>query len=142
MCGFTTAGIGLLESTIEGVGHIPLRLPKAKQLLNFINKNFDTLAFCRRWIDRAGEEKYLLALRNLCDVGIHAYRFDVYDKWGNVGRSADALVLAVVEGTEYTIDVRRAVDDATSYCTTVMNARSSEAAAPEGLTLSQARATA
>lgn len=52
------------------VGHIPLRLPKAKQLLNFINKNFDTLAFCRRWIDRAGEEKYLLALRNLCDVGI------------------------------------------------------------------------
>ena len=30
------------------VGHIPLRLPKAKQLLNFINKNFDTLAFCRR----------------------------------------------------------------------------------------------
>ena len=52
------------------VGHIPLRLPRAKQLLNFINKNFDTLAFCRRWIDRAGEEKYLLALRNLCDVGI------------------------------------------------------------------------
>jgi len=52
------------------VGHIPLRLPKAKSLLSFINKNFDTLAFCRRWIDRAGEEKYLLALRNLCDVGI------------------------------------------------------------------------
>jgi methionyl aminopeptidase len=37
---------------------------------NFISKNFDTLAFCRRWIDRAGEEKYLLALRNLCDAGI------------------------------------------------------------------------
>ena len=52
------------------VGHIPLRLPKAKQLLSMINRNFDTLAFCRRWIDRAGEEKYLLALRNLCDVGI------------------------------------------------------------------------
>ena len=90
------------------MGHIPLRLPKAKALLSMINRNFDTLAFCRRclllcfstlythwlalaptlaqtltmtrtltmaitltrWIDRAGEEKYLLALRNLCDVGI------------------------------------------------------------------------
>ena len=51
------------------VGHIPLRLPKAKSLLSFINKNFDTLAFCRRWIDRAGEDKYLLALRNLCVQG-------------------------------------------------------------------------
>ena len=37
------------------VGHIPLRLPKAKALLSMINRNFDTLAFCRRWIDRAGE---------------------------------------------------------------------------------------
>eukprot|EP00953_Heterococcus_sp_UTEX-ZZ885_P037768 19388-Heterococcus_DN1.PRE.2 len=32
--------------------HVPLRLPKAKQLLNHINKTFGTLAFCRRWLDR------------------------------------------------------------------------------------------
>ena len=31
-----------------------VRAPKAKQLLNFIDKNFDTLAFCRRWLDRGG----------------------------------------------------------------------------------------
>ena len=75
---FGSTGKGYVKEDLEcshymknfDVGHIPLRLPKAKQLLNFINKNFDTLAFCRRWIDRAGEEKYLLALRNLCDVGI------------------------------------------------------------------------
>ena len=75
---FGSTGKGYVREDLEcshymknfDVGHIPLRLPKAKQLLNFINKNFDTLAFCRRWIDRAGEEKYLLALRNLCDVGI------------------------------------------------------------------------
>lgn len=30
------------------VGHVPLRLPKAKQLLNVINREFDTLAFCKR----------------------------------------------------------------------------------------------
>jgi len=75
---FGSTGKGYVREDLEcshymknfDVGHVPLRLPKAKQLLSFINKNFDTLAFCRRWIDRAGEEKYLLALRNLCEVGI------------------------------------------------------------------------
>lgn len=52
------------------VGHIPLRVPRAKQLLATINKNFSTLAFCRRYLDRLGETKYLMALKNLCDVGI------------------------------------------------------------------------
>ncbi|XP_031565186.1 methionine aminopeptidase 2B-like [Actinia tenebrosa] len=51
-------------------GHIPLRVPRAKQLLNVINENFGTLAFCRRWLDRLGQTKYLLALKNLCDTGI------------------------------------------------------------------------
>lgn len=52
------------------VGHVPLRMAKSKTLLNTITKNFGTLAFCRRWLDRAGETKYLMALKNLCDVGI------------------------------------------------------------------------
>lgn len=46
------------------------RLPRAKHLLNVINENFGTLAFCRRWLDRHGESKYLMALKNLCDLGI------------------------------------------------------------------------
>uniref|UniRef100_A0A8R1DRX6 Methionine aminopeptidase 2 n=1 Tax=Caenorhabditis japonica TaxID=281687 RepID=A0A8R1DRX6_CAEJA len=49
---------------------IPLRLQKSKGLLNLIDKNFSTLAFCRRWIDRLGETKYLMALKDLCDKGI------------------------------------------------------------------------
>ncbi|XP_064784942.1 methionine aminopeptidase 2-like [Oncorhynchus masou masou] len=52
------------------VGHVPIRLPRAKHLLNVINDNFGTLAFCRRWLDRQGESKYLMALKNLCDLGI------------------------------------------------------------------------
>ncbi|XP_077452494.1 methionine aminopeptidase 2-like [Stigmatopora argus] len=52
------------------VGHVPIRLPRAKHLLNVINESFSTLAFCRRWLDRLGESKYLLALKNLCDLGI------------------------------------------------------------------------
>jgi len=50
--------------------HVPLRLARSKQLLNTINKHFGTLAFCRRWLDRLGETKYLMALKDLCDKRI------------------------------------------------------------------------
>ncbi|KAJ8606927.1 hypothetical protein CTAYLR_008624 [Chrysophaeum taylorii] len=63
--------------------HVPLRMPRAKKLLSHINRTFGTLAFCRRWLERddggstcingatgAKQEKYLGALKNLCDVGI------------------------------------------------------------------------
>lgn len=52
------------------VGHVPLRLNSAKNLLNTIDKNFGTLPFCRRYLDRLGEDKYLLALNNLVKSGI------------------------------------------------------------------------
>lgn len=52
------------------VGHVPLRLQKAKQLLGTIDKHFSTLAFCKRYLDRIGETKYLMALKNLCDQGV------------------------------------------------------------------------
>lgn len=32
------------------VGHVPLRLPRAKALLGTIDRHFGTLAFCRRWV--------------------------------------------------------------------------------------------
>lgn len=49
---------------------VPLRMKKSHALLAFINENFGTLAFCRRWLDRGGQTGYLMALKNLCDVGI------------------------------------------------------------------------
>ncbi|PPD93874.1 hypothetical protein GOBAR_DD09095 [Gossypium barbadense] len=75
---FASTGKGYVREDLEcshymknfDAGHIPLRLPRAKQLLATINKNFSTLAFCRRYLDRLGETKYLMALKNLCDVGI------------------------------------------------------------------------
>lgn len=42
--------------------NVPLRLTSAKQLLNVIDKNFGTLPFCRRYLDRLGQEKYLLGV--------------------------------------------------------------------------------
>ncbi|RPB28312.1 methionine aminopeptidase 2-like protein [Terfezia boudieri ATCC MYA-4762] len=55
---------------IADVKHVDLRLSSAKNLLNVINKNFGTLPFCRRYLDRIGQEKYLLGLNNLVSSGI------------------------------------------------------------------------
>jgi len=49
---------------------VALRTRGAKQLYSVIEKNFDTLAFCRRWLDRLGQEKYLMSLKQLCDAGL------------------------------------------------------------------------
>jgi len=75
---FGSTGKGYVREDLEcshymknyDVGHVPLRLPRAKQLLGTIDRNFGTLAFCRRFLDRIGETKYLMALKNLCDNGI------------------------------------------------------------------------
>ncbi|GAX77013.1 hypothetical protein CEUSTIGMA_g4460.t1 [Chlamydomonas eustigma] len=75
---FGSTGKGYVREDLEcshymknfDVGHVPLRLPRAKQLLATIDKHFGTLAFCRRYLDRIGETKYLMALKNLCDAGI------------------------------------------------------------------------
>lgn len=53
---FGSTGKGYVHEDLEcshymknfDVGHVPLRLPRAKQLLATIGKNFGTLAFCRR----------------------------------------------------------------------------------------------
>lgn len=39
--------------------------PQTKQLLNLIEKNFSTLAFCRRWVDDLGFTSHALALNEL-----------------------------------------------------------------------------
>ncbi|KAG0361484.1 Methionine aminopeptidase 2 [Podila minutissima] len=75
---FGSTGRGLVHEDMEtshyarvyDVQHVPLRLPRAKSLLQTINKEFGTLPFCRRYLDRIGEQKYVLALRNLVDAGI------------------------------------------------------------------------
>jgi methionyl aminopeptidase len=48
----------------------PLRVASAKSLLRSIDRNFGTLPFCRRYLDRLGHEKYLLGLNNLVQAGI------------------------------------------------------------------------
>ncbi|RKP10905.1 peptidase M24, structural domain-containing protein [Thamnocephalis sphaerospora] len=55
-------------------GFVPLRLPRAKQLLNSINTHFGTLPFCPRFLDRLGETRYAMGLKNLVEAGaVDAY---------------------------------------------------------------------
>ncbi|KAF2117528.1 methionine aminopeptidase 2-like protein [Lophiotrema nucula] len=54
----------------EDAPKVALRVSSAKTLLNSITKNFGTLPFCRRYLDRLGHDKYLLGLNNLVSAGI------------------------------------------------------------------------
>lgn len=57
---FGSTGKGMVHDDMEcshymknfEIGHVPLRLQRAKSLLSVVNQNFGTLAFCRRWLDR------------------------------------------------------------------------------------------
>ncbi|ELR12209.1 methionine aminopeptidase, type II, putative [Acanthamoeba castellanii str. Neff] len=75
---FGSTGKGYVNEDLEcshymknaHAAHVPLRSQKSKALLANITKNYSTLAFCKRWLDRSGEKAYALALKNLCDVGL------------------------------------------------------------------------
>lgn len=62
---------------------VQLRMTSASKLLNVINKNFGTLPWCRRYLDRLGQDKYLLALKNLVDSGIVEAYPPLVDKKGS-----------------------------------------------------------
>ncbi|KAK5094742.1 Methionine aminopeptidase 2 [Exophiala xenobiotica] len=75
---FGSTGRGYVQDDME-VSHyalrpdapnVPLRVSSAKSLLNVIKKNFGTLPWCRRYLDRLGQEKYLLGLNSLVSNGI------------------------------------------------------------------------
>ncbi|AET40981.1 methionine aminopeptidase Ecym_7131 [Eremothecium cymbalariae DBVPG len=55
----------------KNTGALPTpNLTRAKALLKTIDNNFGTLPWCRRYLDRLGEEKYLFALNSLVKQGI------------------------------------------------------------------------
>ena len=75
---FGSTGKGYVHDDMEcshymkefDAGFVPLRMPKSRQLFHVIDKNFGTLAFCRRWLDRLGQSRYLMALKDLCEKGV------------------------------------------------------------------------
>ncbi|ODA80671.1 hypothetical protein RJ55_03630 [Drechmeria coniospora] len=75
------------------VQHVDLRLSSAKSLLSVINKNFGTLPFCRRYLDRIGQEKYLLGLNSLVNNGIVEAYPPLCDKKGSYTAQFEHTIL-------------------------------------------------
>ncbi|KAI5860279.1 methionine aminopeptidase 2-like protein [Durotheca rogersii] len=72
---------------------VDLRLSSAKSLLNVIKKNFDTIPFARRYLDRLGQEKYLLGLNNLVQTGIVEDYPPLLDKKGSYTAQFEHTIL-------------------------------------------------
>ncbi|CAK7211386.1 Methionine aminopeptidase 2 [Sporothrix curviconia] len=73
--------------------NVPLRISSAKTVLNVINKNFGTLPFCRRYIDRLGHDKYLLGLNSLVSNGIVEAYPPLVDKKGSYTAQFEHTIL-------------------------------------------------
>lgn len=76
---FGTTGNGLVNEDGEcshyainynTPANLNVRNPRAHQLLGHIRKHFGTLPWCRRYLDRSGESKYLMALKSLVQQNI------------------------------------------------------------------------
>ena len=75
---FSSTGKGFVLEDMEcshymknfNAPHVPIRSAKARSLLSVIDRNFGTLAFAKRYLDRLGVQKYQMALKQLCDVGV------------------------------------------------------------------------
>ncbi|RDL33085.1 Methionine aminopeptidase 2 [Venustampulla echinocandica] len=98
---FGTTGTGHVDDRGE-ISHyalrkdapeVDLRLSSAKSLLKTIQKNFGTIPFCRRYLDRLGQEKYLLGLNNLVKSGIVEDYPPLYDKKGSYTAQFEHTIL-------------------------------------------------
>ncbi|KAL8999551.1 MAG: hypothetical protein Q9169_001640 [Polycauliona sp. 2 TL-2023] len=72
---------------------VDLRVLSAKSLLRTIKKNFGTIPFCRRYLDRIGQEKYLLGLNNLVSSGIVEDYPPLVDKKGSYTAQFEHTIL-------------------------------------------------
>lgn len=66
---------------------------RARLLLNTIEKTFGTLPWCRRYLDRTGEEKYLLALNQLVRAGAVQDYPPITDKAGSFTAQFEHTIL-------------------------------------------------
>lgn len=73
--------------------NVPLRVQSAGKLLNVIKKNFGTLPWCRRYLDRLGQEKYLLGLNNLVQSGLVEAYPPLVDKKGSYTAQFEHTIL-------------------------------------------------
>ena len=74
---FGSTGKGVVHEDVDcshymkefDVGHVPIRDKSARELLNTINKEYGTLAFCKKWLEEF-HPRHFRPLKTLCDAGI------------------------------------------------------------------------
>ncbi|KAL5336292.1 MetAP 2-2 [Aspergillus crustosus] len=74
--GYTEDDMGVYGygKSYDAPSHVSLPLASARSLWKTINQNFDTIVFCRRYLDRLGLERYLAGMNSLVQHGV----VDVY----------------------------------------------------------------
>ncbi|KAK6466051.1 methionine aminopeptidase 2 [Scheffersomyces coipomensis] len=77
----------------QGTENINPPSKSAKELLGRINENFGTLPWCRRYLERTGEEKYLFALNQLVRAGIVEEYPPIVDKRGSYTAQFEHTIL-------------------------------------------------
>ncbi|EMG50136.1 MAP2 Methionine aminopeptidase 2 [Candida maltosa Xu316] len=91
-----------------GVEHLKAPSERSKQLLQNIKDNFGTLPWCRRYLERTGEDKYLFALNQLVRNGIVEEYPPIADKRGSYTAQYEHTILlhphkkeVVTKGDDY-----------------------------------------
>ncbi|EGW30482.1 uncharacterized protein SPAPADRAFT_63305 [Spathaspora passalidarum NRRL Y-27907] len=97
--GSTGNGYVITEGECSHYAYMPesdsIRPPseRAKELLDNIKANFGTLPWCRRYLERAGEDKYLFALNQLVRAGIVEDYAPLVDKKGSYTAQFEHTIL-------------------------------------------------
>ncbi|KAG7662999.1 MAP2 [[Candida] subhashii] len=76
-----------------GVEGLSAPSERSRQLLNHIKANFGTLPWCRRYLERSGEDKYLFALNQLVRAGIVEEYPPIVDKRGSYTAQYEHTIL-------------------------------------------------
>ncbi len=74
-------------------GHVAIRTKQAKSLFAHINKTYDTLAFCKRFLALDGLEVFDGALSQLCKAGLVTAYPPLVDKPGSYTAQYEHTIL-------------------------------------------------
>ena len=77
----------------DGMDQVRLPSDRCKRLVKTIKANFGTLPWCRRYLDRLGEQKYLLALNQLVRAGVVENYPPLYDTAGSYSAQYEHTIL-------------------------------------------------
>eukprot|EP01125_Pyxidicula_operculata_P001499 TRINITY_DN11364_c0_g1_i1.p1 TRINITY_DN11364_c0_g1~~TRINITY_DN11364_c0_g1_i1.p1 ORF type:complete len:438 (-),score=143.53 TRINITY_DN11364_c0_g1_i1:238-1551(-) len=88
---FGSTGKGIVQEDMECSHYMAVKDPPfaqlrqqtTKLLYSYIKKKYDTLAFCRRWLDEDGQTRHIASLRQLVQAGLVTAHLPLCDVKGS-----------------------------------------------------------